>query len=217
MVTRSEAEFGVALAHRAIAARLSAAPPSDPAAAFRTEPMSPIFDEQRGVFVTLKHHPSGRLRGCIGYPLPIHRLRVAIPRVAVAAAMDDPRFPPVGERELRSLRLEISILTPPVRVEANDVRGRVAAIVVGRDGLIVERGGESGLLLPQVPVEEGWDVTAFLGATCEKAGLPDQAWWRPEVSVYRFEAEVFAESTPSGAVEPVPLTRSRADAPARRA
>lgn len=215
MVSPTEAHSAVLLARRAIEARLGPSPPKDPAAPFQATAMAPVFDERRGVFVTLKLHPSGHLRGCIGYPLPVHPLRLAVPRVAAAAAVDDPRFPPVSAREWPHVRLEISILTAPELVDGTSPSDRANAILVGRDGLIVEADGETGLLLPQVAVEEGWDAETFLSATSEKAGLDRDAWKRPDSVVYRFRAEVFAEDAPGGTVEAVALTPGRAGGSAR--
>lgn len=216
MVRRSEAQSAVLLARHAIEARLGPTPPTDPAAPFQDTAMAPLFDERHGVFVTLKLHPSGRLRGCIGYPLPVHPLRRALPRVAVAAAMDDPRFPPVSLREWPTIRLEISILGAPVRLAGSSPGERAGRVVVGRDGLIVEADGETGLLLPQVAAEEGWDAETFLAATSEKAGLDPNAWRRSDAAVYAFQAEVFAEPAPGAAVAPVPLTPSPAAGSGRR-
>lgn len=206
MVSRTEAQSAILLARRAIESRLGPSPPTDPAAPFHGTVMAPLFEERRGVFVTLKRHPSGHLRGCIGYPLPVHPLRVGVPRVAAAAATEDPRFPPVTSHEWPTLRLEISILTPPELVEGTTPAERREGVHVGRDGLIVEADGETGLLLPQVAVEEGWDAETFLAATSEKAGVDPNAWRRPDAVVYRFGAEVFAEPTPGGTPEAVPLT-----------
>jgi uncharacterized protein len=172
-----------------------------PPARLAEPPDAPVFREPRGVFVTLKRHPSGELRGCIGYPLPYLPLGEAIAHSAVAAATEDPRFPPVPARELERLTIEVSVLTVPVPLSANTAEAMVAEVKVGRDGLIVEARGTSGLLLPQVGLEQGWSSEELLDGTCEKAGLPAGAWRDPKVRVRRFEAEVFAETAPGGAVE----------------
>jgi uncharacterized protein len=164
-------------------------------------PDAPVFREPRGVFVTLKRHPSGDLRGCIGYPLPHLPLATAIARSAVAAATEDPRFAPVPRKELDRLTVEVSVLTVPVPLTASTPAGMIAEVTIGRDGLIVEGRGTSGLLLPQVGPEQGWTSEELLDGTCEKAGLPAGAWRDPRVRVRRFEAEVFAETTPGGTVE----------------
>jgi uncharacterized protein len=167
-------------------------------------PDAPVFREPRGVFVTLKRHPSGELRGCIGYPLPVLPLESALARSAVAAATEDPRFPRVAARELDRLTIEVSVLTVPVPLAARNPAEMVAEVKVGRDGLIVEGRGTSGLLLPQVAPEQGWSAEEFLDGTCEKAGLPHGAWRDPSVRVRRFEAEIFAERSPAGPVEREP-------------
>jgi hypothetical protein len=200
MIRPPEGARAVALAREAITHGLAHPPVRDPAAPFRSIPLPEVFDEPRGVFVTLLSAPDGALRGCIGYVVPVYPLRVAIPRVAWAAAVDDPRFPPVGLAELDRTVIEVSVLTVPEEIPAG--RSIPDEVVVGRDGLIVDRGGESGLLLPQVAVEEGWGTTRFLSETCRKAGLPPDAWRRPGTVVRRFQAELFRERVPGGPVEP---------------
>lgn len=142
------------------------------------------FLEPRGAFVTLRKR--GELRGCIGYAEPLAPLGRTVIQAAILAASEDPRFPPVAADELESIRIEISVLTPPREIaSAREVR-------VGTHGLIVERDGRKGLLLPQVPVENGWDREAFLEQASLKAGLPRDAWRRgAKLSV--FEAIVFHE------------------------
>jgi uncharacterized protein len=205
MVTAEEGEAGVRLARRAIVEGLAHPDRRDAGTPFRSVALPPIFAEPRGVFVTLRRHPSKALRGCIGFPLPVYPLRAAIPRAAYAAAVDDPRFPPVGSEELDRLTIELSVLTVPVAIDADPRRELPRQVVVGRDGLIVDRGGASGLLLPQVAVEFGWDPVEFLAETCGKAGLPPDAWLRPGATVRRFSAELFEETEPGGPVRPVPL------------
>ena len=163
-------------------------------------PDAPVFREPRGVFVTLKRHPSGDLRGCIGYPLPYLPLADAIARSALAAATEDPRFEPVSGGELDRLTVEVSVLTVPTPLIATSPAAMIAEVKIGRDGLIVEGRGTSGLLLPQVGPEQGWSSEELLDGTCEKAGLPPGAWRDPKVRVRRFEADVFAETAPGGPV-----------------
>ncbi len=138
----------------------------------------------RGAFVTLRK--AGELRGCIGYTEPAAPLGRTVIQAAVLAASEDPRFPPVGAAELEAIRIEISVLTPPREI------ARAREVRVGTHGLIVERDGRKGLLLPQVPVENGWDRETFLEQASLKAGLPPDAWRRgARLSV--FEAIVFRE------------------------
>jgi AmmeMemoRadiSam system protein A len=137
-----------------------------------------------GAFVTLE--VSNELRGCIGHPGSEKPLDEVVAECALAAASDDPRFPPVGPRELEGMEVEISVLTPIEPV------ADLTEIKVGRDGLVVQQGQRRGLLLPQVALEQGWDRETFLSHTCLKAGLRADAW-RTGAEVLRFQAEVFSE------------------------
>lgn len=139
--------------------------------------------EPYGIFVTIKKH--GDLRGCIGRIIGDQPLYASCQEMARAAALEDPRFPPVTPDELKDLKIEISVLTPMQRVENK------AEIVVGRDGLYIRKGMSSGLLLPQVAVEQGWNVDQFLAHTCYKAGLPVEVLAAKDTEVYRFSAEIF--------------------------
>jgi AmmeMemoRadiSam system protein A len=149
----------------------------------KERPSSRKLSEPGAAFVTLTE--SGRLRGCIGYTeatVPLYR---TVQECAVAAATEDPRFPPVKAGEVESLRIEISVLTPLTPVRPEEVE-------VGVHGLMVRKGGRRGLLLPQVASEHGWDRNAFLSQTCRKAGLsPDE--WKKDAEVFSFTAEVFCE------------------------
>jgi AmmeMemoRadiSam system protein A len=165
----------------------------------RADPMPAELRAPRGVFVTLSGFPGGRLRGCIGFPLPVFPLHEALAQAARAAALEDPRFPAVGRDELPGLTVEVSILSIPERLPGPPER-RAEQVEVGRHGLIAESKHASGLLLPQVAVEERWDARRFLEGTCEKAGLPREAWRQANVQLSRFHAEVFRELRPRGAV-----------------
>jgi AmmeMemoRadiSam system protein B/AmmeMemoRadiSam system protein A len=136
-----------------------------------------------GIFVTIKEH--GNLRGCIGRIIGDQPLYLSCQQMARAAAREDPRFDPVTQRELPELEIEISVLTPLTPVK--DFKD----IVIGRDGLLIRKGYYSGLLLPQVATEYGWDVTEFLEQTCHKAGLPSGAYRDKDAELYKFSAEVF--------------------------
>lgn len=152
--------------------------------------LTPVFSDKRGVFVTITK--SGELRGCIGFPYPVMPLGEAIEDAAVAAATGDPRFPVVRKDELGSVLVEVTILTIPFPVAGDPVK-RPDQIEVGRHGLIVRGRGTSGLLLPQVATEYGWDSTTFLDNTCIKAGLPERCWTQPNVEVLTFEGQIFHE------------------------
>jgi AmmeMemoRadiSam system protein A len=147
------------------------------------EAQSPTLNELRGAFVTL--HKAGRLRGCIGQIQARQPLVKTVAEMAVAAAFDDPRFPPLRAEELKEIDIEISVLTPLRRI--SDVQ----EIQVGTHGIYMRKGGYSGLLLPQVATEWKWDRTAFLEHTCEKAHLPKDAWRDKETEIYIFSADVF--------------------------
>lgn len=169
------------LARRAVETYLTAGRRLKPGRDF-----SPIAPEPRGAFVSL-HTRAGELRGCIGTILPVGPLDETVARMAVAAAVEDPRFDPVTATELPDLRFEISALTVP------EPFGDPTAIEIGRHGLIVSRGGRMGLLLPQVAPEWGWGREEFLAHTCRKAGLPPDAWKSPGTTLEWFEAEVWSE------------------------
>ncbi|MCI4319621.1 MAG: TIGR00296 family protein [Thermoplasmata archaeon] len=195
-----EGEWAVRGARATLESYLAERVRADDLPAVSEQPLTPLFDEPRGVFVTLKHHPSGELRGCIGFPEPDLPLRVALPRATLAAATADPRFPPVEVAELPHLTVEVSVLTPPQRIDAEPRAEMPRRVVVGRDGLIVDGRGTSGILLPQVAAELGWSAEEFLAQTCRKAGLPTRAWRDPDIEVRAFRAEIFQERIPRGSV-----------------
>jgi len=156
------------------------------------------FSFNSGVFVTL-NNPDG-LRGCIGFPMPEKKLSHAIIEGAIAAATEDPRFPSVKTNELNDIVFEVTVLTPPVEIDVSDPMEYLEKIKVGRDGLIIRHSFSSGLLLPQVPVEYGWDVEEFLQHTCEKAGLSRDTWKNESVKIEKFEGIIFKEEIPNGAI-----------------
>ena len=156
------------------------------------------FSFDSGVFVTL-NKPDG-LRGCIGFPMPEKKLSRAIIEGAIAAATEDPRFPPVTTKELDGITFEVTVLTPPVEIDVSDPMEYLTKIKVGRDGLIIRHSFYSGLLLPQVPGEYGWSVEEFLQHTCHKAGLEKDFWKSGKAKIEKFEGIVFKEETPNGEV-----------------
>ena len=156
------------------------------------------FSFNSGVFVTL-NNPDG-LRGCIGFPMPDKKLSHGIIDAAISAATEDPRFSPVKTNELNDIVFEVTVLTPPVEIDVSDPTEYLEKIKVGRDGLIIRHSFSSGLLLPQVPVEYGWNVEEFLQHTCEKAGLSRDIWKNESVKIEKFEGIIFKEETPNGAI-----------------
>ena len=161
------------------------------------------FSFNSGVFVTLNNDDN--LRGCIGYPLPNEKLFNALVDASIAAATQDPRFPPVSLEELDKITFEVTVLTPPEDISVENPLDYPLKIKVGRDGLIVRSGFNSGLLLPQVPQEYGWTEEEFLNHTCEKAGLPKDCWKNKETKIQKFEGIVFKELSPNGNVVKVKL------------
>jgi AmmeMemoRadiSam system protein A len=146
-------------------------------------PESPVLREKRGAFVTLKKR--GELRGCIGYVEAFKPLYRTIREMARAAAFNDPRFPPLTAAEWPEIEVEISVLSP---LEEISDPGRIE---VGRHGILLRNGPCSGLLLPQVAVEYGWEREEFLYHTCLKAGMAGDCWRRSGTRIYIFSAEIF--------------------------
>jgi AmmeMemoRadiSam system protein A len=146
-------------------------------------PMPSELNQPRGVFVTI--HKKGLLRGCIGYVEPIKPLWEAVREMAISAAVKDPRFTPLIEDELPEIDIEISVLSPLRKINT------IEEIQLGRDGLYIEKGPFSGLLLPQVATEYGWNKIEFLEHTALKAGLDKSAW--KNANIYIFSAEIFSE------------------------
>jgi len=176
------------LARRSVAARVTGGVRSrfsDPAAhGSENRDLTPL-PSASGVFVTLKI--AGQLRGCLG-TLECRDLAADVVRCAADAASEDPRFPPVTTTELPAVTIDVSVLGPLTCIDPHNGD----AIVIGRDGLVVEQGTRRGLLLPQVAAERGWNREQFLDHTCVKAGFQRDAW-RHGATVYRFSAEVFGE------------------------
>ncbi len=156
------------------------------------------FSFNSGVFVTL--NKGDDLRGCIGFPTPDRKLYESIVSAAISSATEDPRFPSVEYAELNKISFEVTVLTPPEVIRVKDPLEYLSAIKVGRDGLIVRWEFGAGLLLPQVPVEYGWDVEEFLSHTCQKAGAPQDCWKQKSTIISKFEGIVFKETKPNGTV-----------------
>ncbi|MBI5376091.1 MAG: AmmeMemoRadiSam system protein A [Candidatus Schekmanbacteria bacterium] len=150
---------------------------------------SATLKEKRGVFVSL--HCDGSLRGCIGRIETFEPLYVSVAELAVSAATEDPRFPAVAPRELESVEIEISVLSPLELIDD------ITRIEVGKHGLFLRKQIFSGLLLPQVATKYGWDRIAFLEETCTKAGLGRNEW-KKDSNIYIFSAEVFSEKDLAG-------------------
>jgi uncharacterized protein len=187
MLTLEEGRLAVRLAREALIGY------TEKKKVIQPQGIPPVFEEKRGVFVTL--HEDGDLRGCIGYPQPIMPLGKAIVDSAINACSRDPRFPCVRPGELGRIEVEVTILTrPEAYTEPKEKLPEL--VMIGRDGLIVSKGPFSGLLLPQVAPEWGFDSQEFLSQTCVKAGLPPDAWRDEDTEVQHFQAQIFAEVAP---------------------
>jgi uncharacterized protein (TIGR00296 family) len=186
MLTQSEGDFLLKLARTAIESYVL-----DGKVIIAPRSPSPILKENMGVFVTL--HINGELRGCIGYPEPVKPLLNALIEVAIGAATGDPRFSPLNSHELEKIHVEVSVLTLPELIVTDRPSEYLEKIDVGHDGLIIEKGLFRGLLLPQVPVEWGWDTEEFLANTCLKAGMTPDCWLQEGVKIYSFQSQIFNE------------------------
>ena len=177
----------------------------------KPEPLKPIEEQAKlttGVFVTVRKivGDSSDLRGCIGYPLGIGPLYEEVIDLARDSTLNDPRFPPVKTDELDSLIFEVTVLTPPEKINFVSPQELLNQIEIGRDGLIVQYKSNKGLLLPQVPVDQGWDKEEFLSYTCRKAWLKENIWLKEKIIVEKFQGVVFAETSPNGKIEQMKIT-----------
>ena len=164
------------------------------------ENLPETLKERAGVFVTLHTYPDGDLRGCIGYPEPIMPLLDATTKASISAATGDPRFSSVKSEELDNIIIEVTILTPPELIRVEKPAMYPEMIEIGRDGLIVEKGMNRGLLLPQVPIEQGWNKEEFLSGTCMKAGLMPDSWLEEITKIYKFEGKIYSETKPKNEI-----------------
>jgi uncharacterized protein (TIGR00296 family) len=199
MLSSDDGEYLIKLARKAIETYLEKK--------VRIEPDNPPQSllEKRGVFVTIETYPEKELRGCIGYPYPVKGLAQSVVDCAINSATGDPRFNQMNKKELDKCTIEISVLTVPEVIKINDPKEYPKNIKVGKDGLIIEYGYYSGLLLPIVPVEQKWDEEEFLSQTCYKAGVPVDMWLSPRAKIYKFQSQVFKEEKPGGKVVEVEL------------
>lgn len=162
------------------------------------------LNERHGMFVTIKTSDTHILRGCIGFisPRPLYE---GIQQVAVSAAFKDPRFSQLKKEELDNVIFEVSVMTEPVLVFGKNSTERKKNINIGKDGLIISNGPYSGLLLPQVPIEQKWNVDEFLWNACYKAGMTSEFLDDENTKLWKFQCQIFAERTPNGEVEEIKL------------
>jgi len=158
------------------------------------------FQENRGVFTTIRTSPESELRGCTGFPLPTHSLWKALIKSALQTAFNDNRFSPLSIHELEMVTFEVTILTTPERLIVKSPEEYINTIEIGKDGILIRLVGYSGILLPQVPLKEKWDVETFLNAVCYKAHLPVDSWRNLKTEVLRFQGKTFGEKYPRGEI-----------------
>lgn len=172
-----EGELLPAIAREALDAYFEGRPP-------RRESWGALKDIRAGAFVTLEK--GGRLRGCIGRMESRDSLPETVSRMALAAALEDPRFPPLAAEEMRGLCLEVTVLGPLMPLSGP------GGLRIGEDGVLIAYKGRTGVLLPQVAVDYGWDAETFVNQVCRKAGLPEGAWMEPGAALYSFFGKVFS-------------------------
>ena len=162
------------------------------------------LNEPHGVFVTIKKFPSHMLRGCIGF-ISSTALYEAVQHAALSAAFKDTRFSPLQTSELKSIIFEVSVMTEPTLVSGENLHELKKKIKIGYDGLIISNGSYSGLLLPQVPIEQKWNVDMFLKNLCYKAGMTPDFLNDENTRIWKFQCQIFAECEPNGKIEEIKL------------
>ncbi len=172
--------------------------------AIESELDSDRLNEKEGIFVTLYNYNNSSLRGCVGFPRAVGKLKESIIDAALSAAFEDYRFGPLRKGELNNIILEASVLSPMERI-AGDQNYLIKSIDIGKDGLLIEYQGYTGLLLPIVAVEEKFDSERFLEEVCIKAGLEGDEWKESSAKLYKFQTQVFKEKSPGGEIYEVDL------------
>ena len=189
-----EGEYLVRLARNSIAHYLESLLPMTP-----PKPDFPELLEKRGVFCTLLKYPSGDLRGCIGLIESDKSLINGVIETSCSATQD-PRFMPLTSEELDKIIIEITVLSDMQKILVYQPRDYLNEIEIGKDGLFIKYKYSSGIFLPQVPVEQKWDLKTYLCELCLKAGLDEDAWITKPVDLYKFQAQIFSETEPRGNV-----------------
>ena len=179
MLSKTEASVLLKIARQAITQQIM----ND---SYNPEPREEkALNSHSGCFVTIKQN--GQLRGCIGNFQSQQPLFKEVATMAVAAASQDPRFPPMKRKDLDNFNLEITILSPLEKIDNTD------QIEVGTHGIYIIKGFNRGVLLPQVATEYGWDRETFLRQTCVKAGLAENSWQHPDTEIYIFSGQIIHE------------------------
>lgn len=163
-------------------------------------------NRKAGVFVTIYHvnnmNSEKNLRGCIGNVFPSQNIYDSVIAAAINAATEDPRFIAISEKELDDLIFEVSVLSKPALIQVENTESSLSNIVIGRDGIILESRYGSGLFLPQVPVEQKWNIREYITNLCHKAGAPSDAWLLPDSKLYTFSSLIFREKLPNREIYP---------------
>ncbi len=197
MLTEAEAEFLVQLVRKVlthyVVDRRRIEVPSD---------VPPSLEKKAGVFITLYEVDDNgkQLKGCMGVPLPENHLIQATIEAALLSSTKDFRFEPVTLNEIDRIMIKVCVLSPPELIQVNSPLEYPKRVEVGQDGLIVRWHLASGLLLPELPIQFGWDSQDFLTYACMKAGPPPDCWLTPEVKIYKFQTDVCEEAEPGGSV-----------------
>ncbi len=194
VLSSKEGEYLVGLARSSISYYLKNLTPLKP-----PKTKFPDLLEKKGIFCTLSTYPDNRLRGCIGLIEPDKSLIDAVLE-ASCSATQDPRFLPLKEEELSKIVIELTILTEMQKILVYEPRDYLKEIKIGEDGLCLKYHYDCGVFLPQVPVEQKWDVKTYLSELCKKAGLQEDAWIMKPVKLYKFQAQIFSEAEPRGGV-----------------
>lgn len=163
-------------------------------------------NRKAGVFVTIYHvnnmNSEKNLRGCIGNVFPSQNIYDSVIAAAINAATEDPRFIAISEKELDDLIFEVSVLSKPALIQVKNTESSLSNIVIGRDGIILESRYGSSLFLPQVPVEQKWNIKEYITNLCHKAGAPPDAWLLPDSKLYTFSSLIFREKLPNREIYP---------------
>lgn len=200
-LTLNQGRFLVKYARAVIESHFGAETPDIP------KEMLCLMEERQRVFVLLKGYPHNGIRGYTGYAESAMPLNRVIAEVALSAALRSPKFPPVRQSELGHLIVEVSLLTEPRHVRVDDPLEYPENIEVGMDGLIIHKGFFKGLLLPQFPVERGWNSKEFLSKTCIRGGFDPDSWSKDDIILHKFNAQIFRELEPRGDIVERDLSR----------
>jgi len=165
------------------------------------------LNEKRGIFITIQKFPEKTLRGCIGFTSEEFPIYEGVQKAAFSSAFEDQRFSPIKKENLNKIIFEVSILTKPKSIQVKDPEEYAKKIEIGKDGLMLQNGPFTGLLLPQVPLEFNWKVEEFLDNLCFKAGLTSDWLHDENTRLWKFQSQIFAEKEPKGEIVEIKLAK----------